>query len=112
MSQMITIFILVLSLNSIESQELCSFLKPKGTYEGLGVYKSYTQTDSYYFYNRYGTEWKFNFDQNEVSMFANETQTFDPSTTNFGVKYDIIEGGPSKVLSYNCFIRLPVILNH
>ena len=114
---MITFLALVLSLNSIESQELCSFLKPNGTYEGLGVYKSYkTESHGYYLYNRYGTEWKFNFDRNNVSMFANETRTFDPMIIKwFGIHYQTIGTFPlfkRTTIAYNCHIRSSVILNH
>ena len=112
------ILVLVLSLTAMQCQDICSFLKPNGKYEGTGVYKyQYSfKSGGYYMFNKNGTEWQFDIFGDTVKEFENKTRTFDPSIVKrFGVRYSIpdvlIFETVYDKFHYNCYVQKEVILD-
>ena len=105
---MISISILLLISVSIDCRDWCPYVKPNGTYRGLGIYHQFRSRDvkesDYVMFNRAGDEWIFNIihngsDKYDIHLFNNTVKHIE---SNKGVvfRFALYGYGPANTLGH------------
>ena len=101
-----TVFI----LNFIECQDICSFLKPNGTFNGIQVYKWYSNSGyTYRMFNSEGTDWEFHYD-NDNNTISADINTLSNDSIGLTKRFFIEAINQNNDKQYfNCFVKQSVI---
>ena len=111
---MFCVLVLILFSVCVECQDLCQLIKPKGTYNGIGIYHRYRDTsgnDDFIMYNRAGYEWHFTlaFDGNKYSMIVQNEAFKQVKDEGVVHKFGIYQSGIVKIPKFaDCTVKTTV----